>query len=292
MKERVQKLMALANVGSRRACEDLIRQGRVRVNGAVIQLGDQADPQTDTIVVDGQPLAFPKRHTYLAFHKPRNVLSTDKPHKDDNRRTVRDYVPVEGHLFTVGRLDADSEGLMVLTDDGDLANRLSHPRYNHTKTYKAVVYGLPTRATLDQWESGVVITDAETGESFRTAPCSVKIVDGGRETTLRIVMAEGKKRQIRRVAAQLGHPVKSLVRTHIGRLGIGALRPGEWRELTPEDLEALCASAPEPRAIRPGAAQPRSQRSTQGRPNRSDSRRPASGGRRPGQRRSSRRRSE
>jgi len=245
LKERVQKLMAQAGVASRRGSEELIKQGRVRVNGRVIHLGDQADPTADIIEVDGEKLAFPARHTYIAFYKPKNVLSTDKPHAGDERRTVYDFVPFEGRLFTIGRLDADSEGLMVLTDDGDLANRLAHPRYQHHKTYKVVVYGLPSAETIQHWSKGVSLEDEETGERFQTAPCSVQIVDGGRETTLRIVMTEGKKRQIRRVASMLGHPVKSLTRTHIGRLGLGTLRPGEWRELTPKDVEALKARSPE-----------------------------------------------
>jgi 23S rRNA pseudouridine2605 synthase len=255
VKERVQKLMAQANLGSRRACEDIIQQGRVRVNGQVIHLGDQADPQTDVVEVDGEKLAFPDRKTYIAFHKPKNVLSTDDPNSEDWRRTVRSYVPYEGHLFNIGRLDADSEGLMVLTNDGELANRLTHPRYRHTKTYKVVVHGLPSEATIQQWEKGVVIEE-EDGSTYKTAPCSVKITDGDKiETTLRIVMTEGKKRQIRRVAVQLGHPVKSLVRTHIGKLALGTLRVGEWRELNAKDVNALKTPAdeiiPRGRASRP-----------------------------------------
>lgn len=243
MKERVQKLMAQANIGSRRACEEIISQGRVRVNGKVIKLGDQADPTTDIIEVDGTKIAFPDRKIYIAFNKPRYVLSTDEPHEDDNRRTVREFIPHEGHLFNVGRLDADSEGLMVLTNDGGLANRLTHPRYRHTKTYKVVVTGLPTPETIARWEKGITLQDDETGESFTTAPCTVKVLDGGKETTLRIVMTEGKKRQIRRVALTLGHPVRSLIRTHIGGLPLGELRPGEWRELNPKDLKQLTTSS-------------------------------------------------
>ncbi|NWG18293.1 MAG: rRNA pseudouridine synthase [Chloroflexi bacterium] len=251
MKERVQKLMAQAGVASRRESEELIKQGRVKVNGSVIHLGDQADPAADIIEVDGEKLAFAARHTYIAFYKPKNVLSTDKPHAGDERRTIYDFVPFEGRLFPIGRLDADSEGLMVLTDDGDLANRLAHPRYQHQKTYKVVVYGLPSAETIQHWSKGVLLEDEETGERFMTAPCSVQIMDGGKETTLRIVMSEGKKRQIRRVASVLGHPVKSLTRTHIGRLGLGTLRPGEWHELTPKDVEALKARSPE--WLRPAA---------------------------------------
>jgi pseudouridine synthase len=251
VKERVQKLMAQANIGSRRACEDLIRQGRVRVNGKVIHLGDQADPMSDTIEVDGVKLAFADQHIYIAFNKPKNVVSSAVGYKDDDRRTVREMFPVEGHLFTIGRLDADSEGLIILTNDGDMANRLSHPRYRHTKTYKVVVNGLPSADTLAKWENGIHIEDEETGKMFKTAPCSVKIIEGStRETTLRIVMTEGKKRQIRRVAAILGHPVRSLTRTHIGKLALGALRPGEWRELNAQDIQALKTPSDELREMR------------------------------------------
>jgi pseudouridine synthase len=243
--------MAQANVGSRRACEDLIRQGRVRVNGKVIHLGDQADPMSDMIEVDGVKLAFPDQHIYIAFNKPKNVVSSAVGYKNDDRRTIREMIPVEGHLFTIGRLDADSEGLIILTNDGDMANRLSHPRYRHTKTYKVVVVGLPSQDTLSKWENGIHIEDEETGKMFKTAPCSVKIVEGStRESTLRIVMTEGKKRQIRRVAAILGHPVRSLTRTHIGKLALGALRPGEWRELDAQEIQALKTPADELRDMR------------------------------------------
>jgi pseudouridine synthase len=258
VKERLQKLMAQANIGSRRACEELIRQGRVRVNGQVVHLGDQADPYADVIEVDGEKLAFPERKLYIAFNKPKYVLSDDG-HKDDSRKTVRDFLPYSEHLFSAGRLDIDSEGLMVLTNDGELANRLTHPRYRHTKTYKVVVSGLPSPETLDKWQHGVTLIE-EDGSSYRTAPCSVTIIDGGKETTLRVIMTEGKKRQIRRVAAQLGHPVLSLIRTHIGKLGLGSLRPGEWRELDAKDLTALKTPSSDfhtvraPRPRRPTAA--------------------------------------
>lgn len=236
MKERVQKLMAQANIGSRRECEELIRQGRVQVNGQVIHLGDKADPATDRITVDGDVLRLEDQSkVYFALNKPINVLSTDAPHKRDPRRTVHDFVPYEGHLFMIGRLDAESTGLVILTNDGDLANRLTHPRYRHTKTYRVTVYGLPDAAVIRQWEQGIELAD-----EGMTAPCSVRVQKSERGlTTLEIVMTEGKKRQIRRVAAQLGYPVRALARTHIGKLGLGNLRSGEWRELTEDDVKAL-----------------------------------------------------
>lgn len=248
MKERVQKLMAQANIGSRRACEALIEQRRVRVNGEIITLGDQADPAVDVIEVDGNRLDFEtiQQKIYIALNKPRNVVSTNKHFRGEERRTVRELVPVEGHLFTVGRLDADSEGLIVLTNDGDLANRVSHPRYEHTKTYKVTVAGLPSLDTLNTWQRGVQL-DEET----KTAPCYVKIMKGSeRETVLRVVLTEGKKRQIRRIAAMLGHPVVRLIRTHVGRLELGTLRSGEWRELNAREVELLRTPASELREIR------------------------------------------
>lgn len=231
--------MAQADIGSRRACEEIIRAGRVKVNGEVIALGAKADPQTDKIVVDGSALSFAnQRKVYLAFHKPKNVLSTKVGHKSDERKTFREFVPYEGHLFTIGRLDADSEGLMVLTNDGDLTNKLAHPRYQHTKTYKVDVYGLPTAEIVAQWEGGVPL------EEGLTAPCAVRITHGDHKvSTLRIVMTEGKKRQIRRVAIQLGFPVKRLIRTHIGKLALGTLRPGEWRELSADEVKELSQKA-------------------------------------------------
>jgi len=245
VKERVQKLMAQANVGSRRTCEDIISQGRVRVNGKVIHLGDQADPQRDVIEVDGLKLAFPDQKLYIAFNKPKYVLSTDEPHEGDTRKIISDFLPFKEHLFSAGRLDADSEGLMVLTNDGELANMLTHPRYRHTKTYKVVISGLPTQETLSQWQKGVELEN-EDGTIDYTGPCFIHMMEGGpKESTLRIVMTEGKKRQIRRTAALFGHTVRSLIRTQMGKLQLGTLRPGEWRELMAKDLAALKAPADE-----------------------------------------------
>jgi 23S rRNA pseudouridine2605 synthase len=241
VKERLQKLLATANVGSRRAAEALIEQGRVRVNGKTASLGDKADPSIDVIEVDGQRLRFDEAHKiYVALYKPKNVLSTSEPHRGDKRRTVHSMVPFKEHLFIVGRLDADSEGLVVLTNDGELANRLTHPRYRHTKTYRVTVHGLPSAETIARWEAGIHL-----GEGEKTAPCAVEIVRGSvNGSVLRVTLTEGKKRQIRRVAAVLGHPVTRLIRTHIGQLSVQGLKPGEWRELTARDLAALRTPSP------------------------------------------------
>ncbi|MDL1902314.1 pseudouridine synthase, partial [Anaerolineae bacterium CFX9] len=239
MKERLQKILATANYGSRRACEELIEQGRVRVNGAIAGLGDKADPAVDVIEVDGERLR-PNRteKVYFALNKPKNVLSTSLPHRSDERRTVFSYVPFDGRLHLIGRLDADSDGLVVLTNDGELAQKLTHPSFRHTKTYRVQITGLPTPDSLRKWREGMYID--EDGEMVKTAPCSVEIVEAGtRQTILRIMMVEGRKRQIRRMANTLGHRVLKLTRTHIGLLPLDPLREGEWRRLTPDELTLL-----------------------------------------------------
>ena len=198
-RQRVHKIMAQADIGSRRKCEAIIRAGRVRVNGKVIELGASADPKKDVILVDGERLTDAFEPLYIVVNKPKGVLSTNKAEKGDERPTIRDLVDAPGHLFTIGRLDADSEGLMILTNDGALANRISHPRYEHTKTYKVTVRGKVSKATVDAWESGIWLDDS------RTAACSVALLQSSkRSTVLRLVMTEGRKRQIKRVAATLG----------------------------------------------------------------------------------------
>ena len=235
--ERVQKLMSQAGFASRRESEKIIQQGRVKVNGKPITLGDKADPQTDTITVDGQRLQLQEiEKVYYVVNKPTNVLSTTKRPDGDDRMIVREMIPYEGHLFTIGRLDAQSEGIMVLTNDGDMTNKLAHPRYEHTKTYKATVYGEPSEQVLEQWQDGIWLDEG------RTSACYVKVLETNKSagtTVLRIVMIEGKKRQIRRVATKLGHPVKKLMRTHIGQLGVGTLRRGEWYKLSEEEVAFL-----------------------------------------------------
>lgn len=237
MQERLQKLMAQGGLGSRRACEEIIRQGRVRVNGVVAQIGSKADPARDEVRVDGELLQLrAARQVYIALNKPLNVLSSTTRHKDDERATVRDLVKRPGHLFLIGRLDADSQGLVVLTNDGELTHRLTHPRFQHTRSYRATLYGLPDSAALRKWEQGIWLPEEES----RTAPCVVRVVKNSKGLAqVEIIMAEGRKRQIRRIASALGHPVRHLTRTHVGRLGLGDLRPGQWRELDEQELTLL-----------------------------------------------------
>ena len=237
MDERLQKILARAGFGSRRACEELIRQGRVKVNGVVAQIGQKADPDRDRITVDGNTIQVARRHVYVALHKPRGVLS-DEGDEAGRFSTVRDLVGLPGRLFAVGRLDLQSEGLLLLTDDGDLANRLTHPRYEHAKEYQVDVEGQPDEETLKRWRRGVFL------DGRRTAPAEVAVLQSERDHTwLRVVMREGRKRQVRHVAAMLGHPVRRLIRVRLGPLDLGDLKPGEWRKLTDAEVKALKSGA-------------------------------------------------
>jgi 23S rRNA pseudouridine2605 synthase len=232
MEERLQKVMSHAGIGSRRACEELIRQGRVEVDGKLATLGQKADPARQRIIVDGHPLTAPEPLVYIAVYKPRGVLAVSQD--DRGRRTVRDLVPVPGHLYPVGRLDATSEGLMLLTNDGQVANRLTHPRFQHEKEYQVLVKGRPSEATLSKWEQGIFL------DGRRTAPARVTRLKQEKDCTyLRVVLREGRKRQILRVAGLLGHPVLRLVRERIGPLSLGQLQPGQWRYLSNEEISAL-----------------------------------------------------
>lgn len=226
--------MARAGLGSRRACEEMIRAGRVMLNGRLAALGDQADLAVDKVLVDGVPLRLTEIPTTVALYKPIQTLSTDQPHLGDRRPTARSLIPLEMRLFAIGRLDADSEGLMLFTNDGDLAHRLSHPRFGHEKEYRALVAGRPSEEVLSTWRRGVPLEDG------MTAPAGVALAGSEKGSTwLRLIMHEGRKRQIRRVAAALGHPVRRLIRVRIGPVRLGQLKPGEWRPLTETELAAL-----------------------------------------------------
>lgn len=237
VEERIQKILARAGYGSRRASEGLIADGRVRVNGNTVTLGAKADPEKDLITVDGQPIPnVAPAGEYIALNKPRFVLSDDI--NDDPRKTVFDLVPTHGHLFVVGRLDFESEGLMLLTNDGELANQLTHPRYGHEKEYRVLVARRPDEEQLAVWRRGVVLEDGH-----KTSPADVKLeTTAGRGAWLRITMHEGRKRQIREICGQIGLPVVRILRVRIGTLKLGGLKPGEWRNLTPMEIQALRTS--------------------------------------------------
>ncbi len=235
MEERVQKLMSRAGIGSRRHSEQLIREGRVRVNGRRVSLGDKADPNKDQIEVDGIKLQIRQdSYIYVAVHKPKGVISSLEDELQKGRTTVRDLVDVPGHLYPVGRLDKASTGLMLLTNDGELAHKLTHPRYGHEKVYRVLLEGRIDQPDLNRWRKGVWL------DGRKTAPAEIRIVaQTDHSTQLEIVMREGRKRQIRRIASSFELPVASLVRTRIGPLSLGDLEPGAWRFLTEDEKRAL-----------------------------------------------------
>jgi 23S rRNA pseudouridine2605 synthase len=233
MEERLQKIMANAGLGSRRACEELISARRVSVNGQIASLGDKADPQKDRILFDGKPLHSVEPKKYIAVYKPRGVLSVVS--SKDTRQTVIDLVNDPCHLYPVGRLDVDSEGLILLTNDGELANRLTHPRYEHEKEYRVLVARRPDAEQLASWQRGIVLEDG-----YRTAPAQVLVTaTAGKGAWLRVILREGRKRQIRETGALLGLPVVRIIRVRIGSLLLGQLRPREWRHLTSNELQEL-----------------------------------------------------
>lgn len=235
MPERLQKILAHAGYGSRRACEDFITAGRIRVNGQIASLGQKADPAVDKITLDGKPIAAAEALTYVALYKPRNVLSTVEKEKGDDRRTVRDLVEESGHLYPVGRLDYESEGLILMTNDGDLANQLTHPRYGHQKEYRVLLAKRPDREQLEAWKRGVVLEDG-----YKTQPAEVHFESAqGKGAWVRVIMGEGRKRQIRETCQQLGLPVVRIIRVSIGTLRLGNLRPRQWRHLYADEVDAL-----------------------------------------------------
>jgi 23S rRNA pseudouridine2605 synthase len=234
MEERLQKILARAGLGSRRACEELIVKGRVRVNQHVAIIGEKADATKDEILLDGKHLPkVESKFTYIALYKPQNVLSD--VNTSDPRPTVRDLVPIKGKLFLIGRLDYESEGLIILTNDGEVTNILTHPRYEHEKEYRVKVGRTPDEEQLEIWRRGVVLEDGT-----RTAPAKV-VVEGevGKYIWLRVIMHEGRKRQIREIGARIGLPVLRILRTRIGPVQLGKLKPREWRFLTFKEIQQL-----------------------------------------------------
>lgn len=236
--DRVQKILARAGYGSRRASEELITSGRVRINGVMAVLGSKADPQRDTITVDNQPIAREQAPVYIALNKPQGILSEVSP--EEPRETVRDLVPIPGHMFIVGRLDLESEGLILLTNDGELANKLTHPRYGHEKEYRVLVGQRPDEDQLNAWRRGIVLEDGH-----RTAPAQARLEGlAGKNAWLRVILNEGRKRQIREMGKLTGLPVLRIIRIRIGSLLLGELKPGQWRHLRPDEIRALRTTKP------------------------------------------------
>lgn len=241
MEVRLQKLLSMAGTASRRAAESLILEGRVEVNGEIVRtLGARADPDRDAIRVDGRRLRFDTRPRYIVLHKPRGYVTTRND--PQGRRTVMDLLyGVRESVYPVGRLDYDSEGLLLLTSDGDLAARLTHPRHGIERVYEAVVAGTPDARALDALRRGVVI------EGRPTSPAEVRAgepIRRGRQPTtlLTLTLREGRNRQVRKMCAAVGHPVRRLTRVRLGPIRLADLPPGRWRDLTPREIAALKAS--------------------------------------------------
>jgi 23S rRNA pseudouridine2605 synthase len=233
VEERLQKIMAQAGLGSRRTCEEFIKSGRVIVNGQTAELGMKADIQRDRILFDGQLLHAPEQPVYIAIYKPRGVLTTVSA--PDPRPTVRSLIDLPGHLYPVGRLDFDSEGLVILTNDGELTNKLTHPRYGHEKEYRVLVARKPDDQQLATWRRGVVLEDG-----YKTAPAEIHLdKPSGKGMWLRIILKEGRKRQIRETGMIIGLPVVKIIRVRIGNLFLGNLKPGQWRALSAIEVDQL-----------------------------------------------------
>jgi len=230
--QRLQKVLAAAGIASRRASEELIRDGRVTVNGEPATLGQKVDPSADRVEVDGERVIVDDTRHYVMLNKPAGVVSTvDDP---EGRPTVMDLINLPVRLFPVGRLDQDSEGLLLLTNDGELAHALLHPSYAVDRTYVVLVDGQVQRATIDQLRAGVELDDG------RAVPRRVRVLgeEGGR-TLLEIVVAEGRNREVRRLAGAVGLHVRRLARVAYGGVELGELRQGKWRPLTTREVATL-----------------------------------------------------
>jgi 23S rRNA pseudouridine2605 synthase len=234
--ERLQRSLARAGFGSRRACEEVIAAGRVEINGRVATLGDRLDPAVDEVRVDGSKVNVDPELRTFALHKPRGVTTTMRdPHAE---RDLTGFLPKGVHVFPVGRLDRDTEGLLLLTNDGSLAHRLTHPRYAIEKEYLAEVGRPPSQRQLARLRRGVELDDG-----------TARAVDarsaggGGGRGGVRLVMIEGRKREVRRMLDAVELPVRRLVRVRVGPIRLGKLGPGEIRELEPEDVRALYRAA-------------------------------------------------
>ena len=238
MSERLQKVLSAAGIASRRLSEELISQGRVTVNGkTVTALGTKADPSVDEIKVDGRRVKFEQKRRYILLYKPRGYITTRSD--PQGRPTVMDLMKgVKEYVYPVGRLDYDSEGLLILTNDGDLAARLTHPRHEVQKVYEARVKGVPDDHALERLAKGVTI------EGRRTAPAKLRASDpfvkgSGEQTLIQITIHEGRHRQVREMFDRVGHPVVRLKRVRIGTLEDPDIPAGHWRDLTPGEISKL-----------------------------------------------------
>lgn len=227
-RERLQKVLARVGFGSRRVCDDLIADGLVTVNGEVAELGRRINPEVDRVEVDGAPIGVRPGLVHYLLNKPGGVVSTSAD--THGRQTVVDLLPPEPRVFSVGRLDLETEGLLLMTNDGDLANRIAHPSHGIEKEYLAEVEREPSRAALRELREGVLLEDGI------TAPAKVSLIE---PTLVRITIHEGRNRQVRRMLEAVGHPVLRLIRTRVGPIADRRLEPGAWRTLTTVELRAL-----------------------------------------------------
>jgi 23S rRNA pseudouridine2605 synthase len=239
--ERLQKALARAGFGSRRACEELIRKGRVRVNGEPVELGRRVDPERDIVTVNGVRVPVSASHVYIALHKPTGVVTTT--HDPQKRPKVLDFVPREPRVYPVGRLDLDTSGLLLLTNDGDFANHIAHPRYGVKKTYVAQVKGSAGAAVARKLVRGVELDDGPARAE------TAKLEASGRGSTLiEVSVHEGRNRLVRRMLEKLGFEVLSLSRISIGSVRLGRLKEGDWRTLKPNEVRDLFGAAQQPPA--------------------------------------------
>jgi pseudouridine synthase len=242
---RLQKVLAEAGIGSRRACEELIEAGEVTVNGTLIDsLPAWVDPENDHIRVHGRKLKLPLVHVYVMLFKPKGTVSTSA--EDEERRRLVDLVnhPSGARLYPVGRLDLDTSGLILMTNDGALANKLTHPRHGVSKVYEVTVAGQLDDVQVKRLERGVFLYDRNREKGARTQRSKLSIIKRARDRTLlRMELHEGRNRQIRRMMLAVGHPVKKLRRVQLGPLKLTGLQPGQWRDLLPQELSALRRAA-------------------------------------------------
>lgn len=235
--EKIHKFIARCGICSRREAEELVAQGRVTVNGRKAVIGERIDPERDRVLVDGKPVKPVEEKIYLAFHKPAGVITTCED--EQGRTTVLDFLKKHfdldrTRLFPVGRLDKNSTGLLVITNDGEFMHSILHPSRKIPKVYNVEVKGHPSRKKLAELEQGVVI------EGRKTMPCEIEVLKRTRRTTrLKVILYEGRKRQIRKMMKMINHPVISLERVAIGPVKLGDMKPGSFRHLTEEELNSF-----------------------------------------------------
>lgn len=234
--ERLQRTLARAGLSSRRGSEELIKAGRVEINGRPASLGDKVDPEQDEVRVDGIRVSVDPGLRYVALHKPKGVTTTMRDRHAE--RDLRDYLPEGPRVFPVGRLDRDTEGLLLLTNDGDLAHRLAHPRHGVEKEYLAEVDGSPTPARIGKLRRGVELDDG-----IAKAVDARSVGRAGGRFAVRVVMTEGRKREVRRMLEAVGLPVRRLIRTRVGPVRLGRMKAGELRDLSHDEVRDLYRTA-------------------------------------------------